>query len=152
MAQAVTHKTFKVRGENEDVNTCECCGRQGLKKTIVLEYIENGELTGEVTYFGTTCAAKAAGWTTKYVKDEVKAIQAEERRVKAKAEAEARKIENERWERFLVLATGIPAEWEKTCYGTVKSPNLRPHFEALGGFGEARRKYQEWIAQGEPGR
>lgn len=42
-----------VLGINEDVTTCECCGKAGLKLTVILS---NGD--GEV-YFGRDCAARA---------------------------------------------------------------------------------------------
>lgn len=44
---------MKILGINDDVTTCECCGRANLKCTVVLT---NGE--GEVHY-GRDCAAKA---------------------------------------------------------------------------------------------
>lgn len=44
---------MRVLGINDDVTTCECCGKSGLKCTVVLT---NGE--GEVHY-GRDCAARA---------------------------------------------------------------------------------------------
>lgn len=44
---------WKLLGINDDVTTCECCGKSGLKCTVVLS---NGE--GEVCY-GRDCAARA---------------------------------------------------------------------------------------------
>lgn len=44
---------WKVLGINDDVTTCECCGKSNLKCTVVLT---NGE--GEVHY-GRDCAARA---------------------------------------------------------------------------------------------
>jgi hypothetical protein len=46
-------REMKVLGVNDEVTTCECCGRTGLKKTVVL-----GTDGGEVRY-GTECAARA---------------------------------------------------------------------------------------------
>jgi hypothetical protein len=46
--------TFKILGINDEVTTCECCGKTNLKKTVVLSM--NGE--GEVHY-GVNCAASA---------------------------------------------------------------------------------------------
>lgn len=45
--------TYRILGINDDVTTCECCGKSNLKCTVVLT---NGE--GEV-HFGRDCAAKA---------------------------------------------------------------------------------------------
>lgn len=44
---------WKVLGKNDEVTTCECCGKAGLKLTVVMT---NGE--GEVRY-GRDCAARA---------------------------------------------------------------------------------------------
>lgn len=45
----------KILGINDDVTTCECCGRAGLKKTVVLDFVEgNG-----IVHYGTACAAKS---------------------------------------------------------------------------------------------
>lgn len=44
---------WKLLGINDDVTTCECCGKPNLKCTVVLT---NGE--GEVCY-GRDCAARA---------------------------------------------------------------------------------------------
>lgn len=45
---------FAVLGINDDVTTCECCGRSGLKRTVVL----SSESTG-IVHYGTDCAASA---------------------------------------------------------------------------------------------
>lgn len=43
---------WKVLGKNDEVTTCECCGKTNLKLTVILT---NGE--GEVRY-GRDCAAR----------------------------------------------------------------------------------------------
>lgn len=45
--------TYRILGINDDVTTCECCGKSGLKCTVVLTDGEH-----EVAY-GRDCAAKA---------------------------------------------------------------------------------------------
>jgi len=42
---------YRILGINDDVTTCECCGKANLKCTVVMT---NGE--GEV-HFGRDCAA-----------------------------------------------------------------------------------------------
>ncbi len=44
---------IRVLGINDDVTTCECCGRQNLKSTVVLEIDEVS-----VVHFGRDCAAR----------------------------------------------------------------------------------------------
>lgn len=46
-------------GISDDVNECWCCGKPQLKRTVALQWTTDGESSGEVVYFGTTCAARA---------------------------------------------------------------------------------------------
>ena len=50
--------TFKIVGINSDTDTCECCGKTGLKKVVWLNRMENGA-TVETVPFGVNCAAMA---------------------------------------------------------------------------------------------
>jgi hypothetical protein len=43
----------KILGITDEITTCECCGKSGLKRTVALEFSE-----ADVRYLGTTCAAK----------------------------------------------------------------------------------------------
>ena len=67
---------FRILGTNDEVTTCECCGRSGLKKTVVLT---DGER--EVRY-GTECAARAMQVSKRDVESGVKAVTAEAVRVR----------------------------------------------------------------------
>lgn len=43
----------KILGITDERTTCECCGKQGLKRTVAIDF------ASEIRYYGTTCAAKA---------------------------------------------------------------------------------------------
>jgi hypothetical protein len=58
----------KVLGIFDDVNTCDCCGKTGLKRTVALEINE------EVFYCGTSCATKKHGMSKTTDLNEVKWI------------------------------------------------------------------------------
>jgi len=58
-----TQMMFRVKGTTDDVTTCELCGREDLKGTIVLAYLDADGNEGDVTYMGSDCGARAAGWT-----------------------------------------------------------------------------------------
>lgn len=45
---------MKILGINDDVTTCECCGRSNLKATVVLETEH-----GDVRHYGRDCAARS---------------------------------------------------------------------------------------------
>jgi len=47
-------------GTTDEVTQCGCCGRDNLKGTVVLKTSD-----GDFVFFGSTCGAKALGWTVK---------------------------------------------------------------------------------------
>lgn len=49
-------------GITDDETTCGQCGRVDLARTVVVEWLDDdGNGTGEIAYFGSTCAARALG-------------------------------------------------------------------------------------------
>lgn len=77
-------QVFRVLGTSDEHDTCELCGRTELKRTIALEHVD----TGEVVYFGTDCAARAAGWTERELSTRVRAAE-QERAAREAAERQA---------------------------------------------------------------
>jgi len=53
--------TYAVRGTTGDVTTCQICGKPELRGTVILAILDADGSTEDVTYAGTTCAARAAG-------------------------------------------------------------------------------------------
>lgn len=49
---------MKVLGCNDEVTDCGCCGKSGLKKTVILDSDETG-----IVRYGVDCAARAMGYT-----------------------------------------------------------------------------------------
>lgn len=49
-------RKYRVLGVNDDSDTCECCGKTGLKRVVWIESLE----TGLVQHFGVVCAANPA--------------------------------------------------------------------------------------------
>jgi hypothetical protein len=81
---------MKVIGMSDDVNTCDCCGKTDLKRTVVLQDNE----TGETFHYGTTCATKRSNGC----------INAEERKNKIKkAIIHAEYISSSRYRKDLKL-------------------------------------------------
>jgi hypothetical protein len=60
----MTTTRFRVQGITDDVTTCECCGLTNLKRTVRLIQLDADGNDMEAVYYGTSCAAKAAGTTT----------------------------------------------------------------------------------------
>jgi len=53
--------TYRVRGTTDDVTTCQICGKPELCGTVILDILDADGNTEDVTYAGTTCAAKVTG-------------------------------------------------------------------------------------------
>lgn len=71
---------FRVKGTTNDVTTCELCGRDELKGTVVLEILDtDGTGTGDLVHYGVSCGAKAAGWTSKDIRTAAKTADTERR-------------------------------------------------------------------------
>ena len=60
MTTTNTTPKFVVLGTTDSVCKCDHCGRTDLKKTVALGLLDaDGNWDGDVTYYGTTCAAHA---------------------------------------------------------------------------------------------
>lgn len=49
---------FRAIGLTDDVTTCECCGKQNLKRTVMMLQLDADGNGIDVFYFGTTCAER----------------------------------------------------------------------------------------------
>jgi hypothetical protein len=101
-------KAYKVLGTTNDVTNCELCGKVELKGTVMLAVLDvDGNPDGDPSYFGSSCAAKAAGWTLREVRAGIKRASDEERERK-RAERDALWAAEREW----------LADWYLTRYGT----------------------------------
>lgn len=118
-------------------DTCDCCERTGLKKTVKLV-----NPAGRVVWFGVGCAARAMGCEPMVVrKARAEALTAaEENERKARSEAHAK--EDAAYQAFLDTHAGIVNAWDG------KRDRFR-QAEKLGGIGAARAAYRAWCAKGE---
>lgn len=111
---------YTVKGTTNDVTTCEQCGRDELKGTVVLQPLDSdGNPDGDPCYFGTSCAAKAAGWTQREVTRRVSEARTATRTAARAAAAAtraaaiaARQAENDAYARWLqaTYPTGSPVK------------------------------------------
>lgn len=106
--------------------TCQCCGREDLKKTVKMT---DGNA---IVWMGTGCAAKAMGVGIKVYTAEARAVQ----KTADDAEALAREAERKAWD----------ARWQ--AFLDARAPQLRGdrflQIEALGGYSKANA---EFVAQ-----
>ncbi|MFB7823818.1 hypothetical protein [Streptomyces hydrogenans] len=118
-------KAYTILGTTDDVTTCELCGRDELKGTVALCPLDvDGNEDGDAVYFGTSCAAKAAGWTVREVKAGVKAAD----EAKRAAERAARDAEHAAQMTFMrawyVENYGTADAWEAAKIAGTTAPRL----------------------------
>ena len=51
-------------GTDDSITTCDCCGKSGLKLTVLIQLDD-----GEIVNYGTTCASRNTGKPAKRVRD-----------------------------------------------------------------------------------
>jgi hypothetical protein len=101
-------KAYRVIGTTDESTECDLCGKVELKATVMLMPLDaDGNDDGDVYYFGTSCAAKAAGWTVREVRAGIKRAAAE----KLSAERARRIAERE-------AETKAYNAWVAETYGT----------------------------------
>ncbi|MFJ4828480.1 hypothetical protein ACIP79_00855 [Streptomyces sp. NPDC088747] len=86
-------KAYKVKGTTNDVTTCDQCSRVELKGTVVMAALDADGNEEEILYFGTSCAARASGWTQREIKARAKTADTEKREA-------ARRIRDEESRRY----------------------------------------------------
>ena len=118
-------KAFEVKGTTDEFTTCELCGREGLKSTIVLVPTAGGD----VVHYGSDCGARAAGWAVADIERAARTADDEARRAAEAERFAALSAETARWEAWLYERTGVTETFAA--------------IEALGGFTAARRMYAE---------
>jgi hypothetical protein len=102
-------KVYRVKGTTDEVTDCELCGKVELKGTVMLVPLDDdGNADGEVSYFGTSCAAKAAGWTVRDVRAGIKRAADEERERKEAERAAVREAEQKFLRNWYLEHHGTP--------------------------------------------
>lgn len=103
-------KAYKVLGTTDEVTDCDLCGKPELKGTVVLVPLDvDGNEDGELSYFGTSCAAKAAGWTLKEVRAGIKAAKEEALAAERAANIAAREAETKAYNAWVAETYGSGA-------------------------------------------
>lgn len=138
---AASYPAAKFLGTSDEVSTCDCCGRQGLKSTVALLLAGSDE----PVYYGATCAAHALRRTVKEIRSSAKAADRAAWAIRAAADQIRARAEDARWQAF--LDAGDPAHARSYMGG----PDRFRQIEALGGHTAARAAYLATIATpGEP--
>jgi len=134
MATDTTARIFRILGTSDEVTSCDCCGKVGLKSTVALVELDADGSESEPLYFGCTCAARAMRREVKEVRREVAdADRAEVARKNAERMARM-DAENNRWFAFLIERTG-------GIFDRHGRPEVFEMIQRLGGFKAAREGY-----------
>jgi hypothetical protein len=107
-------KTYRVAGTTDDVTTCELCSRPELKGTVIMVSLDADGNDEGVSYFGTSCAAKAAGWTVRSVKAGIASAQRAVEDAKRQEREAAQKIQDDAF-----------TDWKITRFGTADVEKIR---------------------------
>ncbi|WP_030248314.1 hypothetical protein [Streptomyces sp. NRRL S-455] len=108
---------YRVIGTTDESTECDLCGKVELKATVMLVPLDaDGNDDGDVCYFGTSCAAKAAGWTVREVRAGIRRAAAEE----LAAERSRRIAERE-------AETKAYNAWVAETYGTCVKDAIQKH-------------------------
>jgi len=119
-------KRFDIAGISDDVDTCECCGRDNLKRTVALRDLD----TGEVEFFGTTCAAHLLKMKATDLRSDARQVQRWKDEAARKARMEQARKDAAPWFRFLRESTD--------------ATEVADQIRELGGFAAARSKFAAW--------
>ncbi len=57
----MTTTTVRYFGITDEITDCGCCGRTGLKHTVMLEILDGENESDGILYYGTDCAARKLG-------------------------------------------------------------------------------------------
>lgn len=134
--------SFAIKGTTGDITTCECCGRDDLKRTVILAPLDaDGNANGDVTHYGSECAARAMGRRGEGAKVRSAAKKADE--LAAQLERNARRI-------ALDVKRGLEAAatLEAIAAGTFTDADLRFGFK-LSGMGAFVTYLEQTVRQGE---
>lgn len=129
----MTH-IYTVLGTTDTITTCECCGREELKKTVALR-----DDSGEITYFGVTCAAKAAKWTTKAMNAAVKAADNAKAAEQQARQNAAREEADRAYYDWLAQKAGVTAEQVRADYREIAIALFGSCLKALGAYRAAAK-------------
>lgn len=115
-------------GTTDAVTTCDCCGKAGLKLTVAME-----TSAGEIVHYGSTCARRNSGKTSKQIKLEI----------------DAAKVERLRAARAAWRAHPANVAYQTKLAARDRYNASRPFSERLHGRSAAEFVWPEWCAYRE---
>lgn len=127
-----------ILGTTDAVSSCDCCGRQKLKRTVAIQLAD-----GTVAHYGTSCAAGFLKADSAYVRTVARSA---DEAIRLAAEREVRRLNGlafREWDLFLSVATGRKPATDKSGNGLPanhidREDGILEKITALGGYSKAR--------------
>lgn len=119
--------TMITAGTTDERTDCECCGRTDLKRTVIMRVLDADGNQIDQRFFGTTCAARAAGRPVAAIKAEA-ADADQAAREAAEAARRAR-------------AAARDDEWQAWLDANSNAGDRIAQLEELGGFAAAHAAF-----------
>lgn len=123
---------YIIQGITDERDSCDCCGKTNLKRTVALSDTE----TGEDVFFGVICAARAMKIAAVDVRRGVASAEAAKAAKVAAERAAKNREQDARWLAHLVAKTGGLRDFRGDY-------SIFDMIQALGGFKAARAGF-EW--------
>ena len=117
---------YTIEGVTDERDSCDCCGKTGLKRTVVL-----ADSDGEFVFFGTTCAARAMRVQVREVRAGIRNAAARQREADRRLVVERDRKRSARWVAHLIARTGGLSDY-------AGAPDVFGMIEACGGYAAAR--------------
>lgn len=102
-------------GITDEVNTCSCCGKTNLQRTVVFETTQEWQGDGgdKFVFFGTTCATNAKSKAGKRFNDVRSSVNAEGKtKAEVRAEDERSKIRVDFARLLVAQGRTLPFAWQ----------------------------------------
>lgn len=120
----MTTARTKFLGTSDEVSTCDCCGKTGLKSTVALSIDDADQV-----YFGVVCAARALKMPAKDVRANTRTADDAKHAARMAADMEAHHAFMVRWSGFLA----------KTGTGS----DIFTQIQSLGGMARAKALFAQ---------
>ena len=121
--------TYILKGINSDTETCSKCGKTGLKRVMWLERTDaDGNGTGDIDAYGTTCGAKALGFkgTFSSVEQVAATVESVNRLEVAIDEAHRMLVQFPNETDIAIIKAG------RSCYSTVRGKAFNANYNRYG--------------------
>ena len=118
---------MRAAGTTDEITACECCGRENLKSTVIMMTVDADGNDIARSFFGSTCAARAAGRPVADIDREAAGADKAAREATERARRQA--------------AAARDTEWQEWLDENSSAGDRLAQLEELGGFATAHAAF-----------